>query len=177
MSDVDVRTREFSADGCLRVCEPTAISQLPQRNYGVNRVAGDNRVDPSIPVLSDRLIVTMTGSTTLAIHGIQKSIDHHIAAVDAEPGEETLDSLAGFADKDPPRNRLVLRRILTQNEHARRPIQPAAMENRPPLCAKVLRGVDIVSGIVSYQILKRLRTVTRVELVRHNSLAPRFVCI
>jgi hypothetical protein len=60
---------------------------------------------------------------------------------DAELRQQTLDAAPSFADEDAAQDVLVLSRILPDHEDSRRPVEPAAVEDRAPLDAKILERV------------------------------------
>ena len=55
---------------------------------------------------------------------------------------------AGLADQDAAHHGLVLRGVLADHEHARRAVQPSAVEDRPPLDAELDRRVDVLPGVL-----------------------------
>jgi hypothetical protein len=65
-----------------------------------------------------------------------------LGAVNPELPEKALDPIARLPDQDAPENRLVLRRILTQDQDTGSPIETATMKDRAPLQAKVTRGIN-----------------------------------
>ena len=102
-----------------------------------------------------------------AVDAVQVGVDEHVAAGDAELGEEALDAAPGFADQDAAHDGLVLRGVLTDHEHARRAVEPAAVEDRPPLEAELVWRVDARLGVLGAQGQKRLGDVAWIERMGH----------
>src|SRR5262249_22456488 len=102
-----------------------------------------------------------------AVDAVQKRIDEDVAVRDAELGKETLHTTTGFADEDAAHDGLVLRRILADHEHACRAVEPAAVEDRPPLDPKLVRRVDVSLGILGAQSQKRLCDIAWIKRMRH----------
>src|SRR5262249_11735535 len=94
-------------------------------------------------------------------------VDQDVTAVEAELREEALQPVAGLTDKNSAGDRLVLRRVLADHEHARAAVEPAAVKNRPPLNPKVLAGIDVRRWIVLAQAPERFGGVAGVELLCH----------
>ncbi|MGX0967378.1 hypothetical protein AB7M63_007827 [Bradyrhizobium japonicum] len=72
------------------------------------------------------------------------------------------------ADQDPAHDRLVLRGILTDDEHTRGSVEPAAMKDRPPFNAEIVGIVGFSGRIVGAQIAKWLLVVSAVEFHEHG---------
>ena len=74
----------------------------------------------------------------LAVDAVREGIDHHVAAVEAEPGQEALEPPARRPDEDPPDHGLVLGGVLAHDQDAGRLVQAPAVEDRSPLQAEVV---------------------------------------
>jgi hypothetical protein len=57
---------------------------------------------------------------------------------DPHLGQQALDPASGFANQDAAYDALVLCGILTDDEHARRAVEPAAVEDWSPLEAELI---------------------------------------
>ena len=85
--------------------------------------------------------------------------------------QEPLHALAGLADEDPPRDRLVLARVLADDQDPRRAVEPAAVEDRPPLDAEVGGRIDVALRCLSHERGERLGDGSGVE-VGHPKIGP-----
>src|SRR4029453_10518265 len=89
------------------------IGKLPQIYYRFNPARSKDRIQPAIPVGRDGRVVFMLCASALSIDGVEKRVDHHVAAVDSQLRQKSLDALSGRAYQDAPRHGLVLRRVLS----------------------------------------------------------------
>src|SRR3954454_22466550 len=108
------------------------VSKPTQRDERLDLVVRGYRIEPSVLIVGDQLVLDVFLAAALPVHRIQECVDEHVAPVDTELREETLEALTRLADQDPPSNGLVLRRILSDDKDARTPIEAAAVEDRTP---------------------------------------------
>lgn len=108
-----------------------------------------------------------SGPAVFWSYAVDERVDDHVARRHAELREEALQALAGLADEDAPHQTLVRGRILTDAEHARRAVEPAAMKDRPPLGAKRRLRIRRGAGIILRERRKGTR-VTGTKIVGHG---------
>ena len=79
---------------------------------------------------------------------------------------DALQPLARFAHEDAADDALVRGGILPDDEHARAPVEAAAVEDRPPLDAEVVGRIGLRAGVGPQQGREATR-VADLELVGH----------
>jgi len=52
----------------------------------------------------------------LAVDAVEEGVDHRVAALDPQPGEESLGALPGLADQDAAHHGLVHARVLPDDQ-------------------------------------------------------------
>ena len=121
---------------------PGLVRRLPEGDNGFDLAPDQQRVQPPVSVV-DEVRVLSGLRFDAAVDAVQVRIDEHVTACDPELGQQALDPAPGLANQDAAHDGLVLRGILTDHEHARRAVEPAAMEDRPPLEAKLIWRIDV----------------------------------
>ncbi|UGX94117.1 hypothetical protein G6321_00052685 [Bradyrhizobium barranii subsp. barranii] len=110
----------------------------------------------------------MLVAAALPVDAVQEGVHHHVAPRDAELRQETLRPAARGADQNSAHDRLVLGGILTDDEHARRSVEPAAVKDRPPFNPEIVGIVGFSGRIVGAQIAEGLLVVSAVEFHEHG---------
>ena len=147
---------------------PSIVRELAEGDHRIELSWSGKCGQPAISVGDNGGIVLMLIAALLAVDGIEKGIDHHVAAVNPELGEEALGSVACRADENPPGDVFRRCRILAYDEHARAAIEPPSVEDWPPLDAERLRWVSLSTGVVAGQGEKRLGDWALIEVVCHG---------
>jgi ABC-type amino acid transport substrate-binding protein len=114
--------------------------------------AVEQRVEPAFAVagrLLEQLLDVLAAG--LAVDGVEEGVDHHVGALDSEFPEEALDALAGLTDQAAVGDRLVLAGVLAEHQDPRAAVEPAAVEDRPPLDAEAVGVIAVGAGLVARQ--------------------------
>jgi hypothetical protein len=85
-------------------------------------------------------------AAALSENAVEEGVDHDVAPVDAELGQEPLYALPGFADEDPAHDRLVSGGILAEDQHSGRSIEASSVEDGSPFDAEVGGRVGLGAG-------------------------------
>jgi hypothetical protein len=115
-----------------------------ERDHGPGVCVVEQRVEPAFAVagraLEQLLDVVAAG---LAVDGVEEGVDHHVGALDPELPGKALGSLAGLADQAAVGDRLVLAGVLAQHQDPPAAVEPAAVEDRPPLDPEAVGVVGV----------------------------------
>ena len=145
---------------------PGFIRCLPEGYNGFDPAPDQQRVQPPVSVV-DEVWVLSDLRFDAAVDAVEVCIDEHVTVCDPELGQQALDPAPGLADQDAAHDGLVLRGILTDYQHACRAVEPAAMEDWPPLEAKLIRRVDVRVRVIGAQGQKRFGEVSWIEWLGH----------
>ena len=120
----------------------------------------------------------LTGAATLSVEAVEVDVEHDVALADADLREQTLEALTGLTDEDAATDRLVGGRVLPEYEHPGRTVEPAPVEDRPPLDPEVVKRVGLVVGMVRDEGREGLADVAGTTLVHdtHGRLHGRLHC-
>jgi len=99
------------------VC-PCPICQRSERDNSIDLIVRQNRLDPLISIGGDRRIVLVFASAPLSIDAVQERIDHGVAAINSELEQESLKSMTGDADQNPPDYGFGLGGVLSDHQHS-----------------------------------------------------------
>ncbi len=149
---------------------PGAVCKRTERDHGFNVAAVEQGAQPTISIAGDLRVVAMLVASSLAEDAVEECVHHHVAVVDAELGQEALDAMSGLTDQDAAEDRLVLGRVLSQDEHACASVESAAMEDRSPLQSEVGGWVDRCARSVGDKGAERLSPVARGKGTCHGGL-------
>src|SRR5262249_2866485 len=144
---------------------------LPERQDRLEGLRRHDGIDPLVAVARDGRIALVLGAR-LPVHAIEEGVDERVALVDPELREKSLKPRAGLADENAPYDRLVLSGILPDDEDTRGAVEPAAVEDRAPLGAKIFLRVDLDAWEIGCEALEGFAYVPGVEFL--HRAAPFF---
>jgi hypothetical protein len=121
-----------------------------------------------MPVRGDRLVTDVSLPAPLTEHRVQKRVDEHVAAVDAQTAQQPLDPLTGLAYQDPPRDRLMRGWVLPDDQHPGGAIEATAVEDRSPLHSERVRRVHRLVRVVAHQAAVWLPLIAGVKVPLHG---------
>src|SRR5215472_9497980 len=117
----------------LREFPPRSVCERPEGDDRFQRAGGKQCRKPAISISGHCRILGVRCGAALIIYAVKESVDHDIAAVDAQLCQKPLYSVTRDADQDTADNSLVLRGVLTDAQYSRSAVQSSAIEYRPPL--------------------------------------------
>jgi hypothetical protein len=169
---LDVPAEALPARGSLPAQEGL-LGDGAERHHCPDVGVVEQRVEPAFAVagraLEQLFDVVAPG---LAVDGVEEGVDHHVGALDPELPEKALDALAGLADQAAVGDRLVLAGVLAQHQDPRAAVEPAAVEDRPPLDPEAVGVLGVGARVVARQGGERLAHRAGIERLAHLTPPP-----
>jgi hypothetical protein len=130
-----------------------------------------------VPEGGDGRVVLVTIPTALPEHRVGEHVNHHVAAGQAQLGQDPLQSVHRAPTSAPPRDHVMLGGILPNHKQPRRSVQPSPVEHGPPLHSDVLarehRPIRHVLHEGAEMVLRRTRDRRPQAYVSSPSLTKR----
>jgi len=100
----------------------------------------------------------------------EERADGYATATDGELGLQAMHAPAGLPEENAMHDGLLLCRVLAHDEHPRRAVQTAAVNNLSPLDAELARAVRVALGALGAQPQERLANGAGTTGVEHGCL-------
>src|SRR5262249_27253630 len=132
---------------------PSLCCCCSQRHDRLHFAAVHNGINPLVAIANERRAFSGR-SFDRAPDTIEVCVDKHITGRDAQFCQKPLGSPSSFAHEDPPDDGFVLCRVLADDQHPCRAVQPPSMEDGSPFHAKLVKSIYIGSGYSRTKVRK-----------------------